>query len=242
MSRELWYAFLVGTGALLGSVIIIGGIAPMMGQPAQSSMYVCSVIGSYSIGSPVTWYCLRQNRRLREALVELEQMHAELSRRSRIDVMTGVLNREAFMAAARQQLAEDAGSVLLILDIDNFKHINDTWGHLAGDRAIELVAAAIRDTAVPDAKVGRIGGEEFAIISASGTSQAHARQADALRTAVEDIAFHPVEGMRQALTVSIGGCAGHDGAILTDVVRLADRCLYRAKDSGRNRVVIQQAA
>ncbi|MEM1375982.1 MAG: hypothetical protein AAGG69_01200 [Pseudomonadota bacterium] len=85
--RKVWFwSFVAGTFAMLGSVLIINTLMPLMGQEIVSSMYWASVIGSYGIGSPVTYYCLRQNHRLNQALhyladaeVKLRQANAELA-------------------------------------------------------------------------------------------------------------------------------------------------------------------
>ena len=235
-------AMFVGTLALLGSFFLINTTFPLMGQEIPSSSYICSVLGSYGIGSPVTWYCLRQNRELKQVLAELERIHALLAARSRLDAMTGLLNREAFLQAADRAIETERPAALLIGDIDNFKQINDTWGHLAGDRAIELVAGAMQSVAGPDIRVGRIGGEEFAILLEGTHAEDAAAIAEAMRQSIEVLDFCPVDGMRQPLTMSIGGAACRKGAIATDIVRRADRCLYAAKNSGRNRTVFDRAA
>ncbi|PHP69114.1 GGDEF domain-containing protein [Zhengella mangrovi] len=232
----------VGTVALAAAVALIQVTFPAMGQEVYTANYVCAVLGSYGIGSPVAWYCLRQNRRLESLLVELEDMHALLKARSRVDAMTGLLNREAFFDEAEHVLKAGDGPALLILDIDRFKPINDTWGHLAGDRAIELVAAALLSAAPPSALVGRIGGEEFAVLLAGGDAFDVRRVAETLRVAVEAIEFWPADGMRQPLTISIGGSHAPHGSVVTDIVRRADRCLYQAKNAGRNRIRFDAAA
>ncbi|MEO1745884.1 MAG: hypothetical protein AAFR13_05065 [Pseudomonadota bacterium] len=95
--RSVWFwAFVVGTASLVGSIVIINTLMPLMGQQIVSSMYWASFIGSYGIGSPVTWYCLRQNHRLQLALRYLADAEARLKKAN------------ADLADANRQLATKA--------------------------------------------------------------------------------------------------------------------------------------
>lgn len=130
-------SFLVGTGALCATVFLILIVVPLFGDVYQASMFVNGVIGCYSIGSPVSYYCMRQTEKYKAALkreedlhFELQSTHDQLKIRSRLDMMTGLLNRETFLAemeAAKSQYPDRTSSVVL-LDVDHFKRINDTWG------------------------------------------------------------------------------------------------------------------
>ena len=135
-------------------------------------MFVNGVIGCYSIGSPVSYYCMRQTEKYKAALkreedlhFELQSTHDQLKIRSRLDMMTGLLNRETFLAEMEEAKSKypDRTSSVILLDVDHFKRINDTWGHHAGDEALVQIGASILAVFGSDSLAGRIGGEEFAI-------------------------------------------------------------------------------
>lgn len=158
------------------------------------------------------------------------------------DQLTDVLNRGAFRSRAQQSLAElsKAGlpAAVLMLDIDHFKEINDTYGHAVGDRALAAFARlAARDLRRGDL-IGRLGGEEFAILLTGASCRAASAMAERIRITFEQVSIELDDGRKVAATVS-GGLAVADPAV-ADIDRLllaADRSLYRAKQQGRNRIV-----
>ena len=100
----IFKSFLVGTGALIAAVFMILIVVPLFGDTYQMSMFVNGVIGCYSIGSPVSYYCMKQTEKYRAALkreedlhLQLQNTHKELKIRARLDMMTGLLNRETFL-------------------------------------------------------------------------------------------------------------------------------------------------
>ena len=157
------------------------------------------------------------------------------------DPLTGVANRrsierlgEEAIAAAR--LAQD-GLCVLILDIDHFKRVNDSYGHLTGDQALARVAGACSAALRQFDQLGRIGGEEFLVLLPR-TRMDQARQvAERIRAAVEALAFTDIDPALR-LSVSIGVAELGDGdKDLRDLCGRADAALYAAKDAGRNRLV-----
>ena len=163
---------------------------------------------------------------------------------SMADELTGLLNRRGFEQAAARLIerARRGGRPVAVIacDIDRFKVINDTYGHAAGDAVIVRVADFIRDEmencAVPDYCVGRMGGEEYAVLLDGVPIRPLCRYAERIR---RRCGAEPVqtEGPPVPLTVSIGiGVASHRDAALADLLAIADRGLYRAKTEGRNRV------
>ncbi len=156
------------------------------------------------------------------------------------DFLTGLPNRRHFLDQAerlvprlrdvRQPLA------MVILDLDHFKHVNDTWGHETGDRALRAVASALSAHARPQDHVARFGGEEFCLLVPGLAAEALAAYLDQLRRRVEDLRV-PVEHGELRLTVSIGACIAQPGDTLHSLLAEADRRLYLAKAGGRNRVV-----
>lgn len=157
-----------------------------------------------------------------------------LSERSQIDHLSGLLNRRGFEERAAAMLARRAGSALAVCDIDHFKRINDTHGHAVGDRAIRRMAKLIRDAAGDEAIVGRIGGEEFAVLLPMATPAVARLLCEAVRTALaapgEDVTL-------PTFTSSFGVAAAGPGEPLTSLMERADAALYDAKRTGRDRVV-----
>lgn len=124
---------------------------------------------------------------------------------------------------------------LLMMDIDHFKAVNDTYGHLAGDSVLRDLAHLTRDRLRPDDVFGRYGGEEFCAILPETSLEGSAKIAEDLRARIEEHAF-TVEGEVIQVTISIGIADLRKGMDLTAFFKCADEQLYRAKHAGRNRV------
>ncbi|SFV27051.1 diguanylate cyclase (GGDEF) domain-containing protein [Devosia crocina] len=159
---------------------------------------------------------------------------------ARTDSLTSCLNRGAFTARVETILADDhpvSMGALLIIDADNFKAINDLYGHDCGDEALTILARSIRSVLKPGDLIGRMGGEEFGVfmphIDQSGAELA----AERIRRVVQLAQFAP-RGQPYALTVSIGGAVFADKTDFAELFRIADQRLYGAKHSGRNQAVI----
>ena len=238
-------SFLVGTGALIAAVFMILIVVPLFGDTYQMSMFVNGVIGCYSIGSPVSYYCMKQTEKYRAALkreedlhLQLQNTHKELKIRARLDMMTGLLNRETFlreMEETRSRLPDQTSSVIL-LDVDRFKRINDTWGHHSGDEALVLIGTAILEIFGPEALAGRIGGEEFAVFLPGDDESEAIVLGEAIRVRVQQTPFFPVPSHKERLSLSVGiACAGNS-TDATSLLKRADAMLYQAKADGRNRV------
>lgn len=165
------------------------------------------------------------------------RLAAELWTLATIDPLTGLRTRGAFIDAARRALAAPhSRPVLLLLDLDRFKQINDGHGHLCGDRVLERFAALLRAALPADAIVGRYGGEEFcALLPDCPPEAGHARAMRICRN-VRSTAF-AVAVPEPTVTVSIGLADERDGATLEALLAAADRRLYVAKATGRDRVV-----
>jgi len=161
------------------------------------------------------------------------------------DPLTGIYNRRSFMELARQQLARSQRfkepMSVVVLDVDHFKKINDTYGHATGDDALRMVAGACASILREYDILGRLGGEEFVVVLPGATPDESRVVAERLR---RHIARMPVPGPdgRFHLTASMG-IAGVDpaGDTLEKAIHRADLALYRAKREGRNRVVVFEA-
>lgn len=168
----------------------------------------------------------------------------EVTRLSRIDPLTGLLNRRAFTEHATQALALAArhhrSCALLMCDLDLFKSVNDTHGHVAGDTVLCAVATAILEVVRETDKVARFGGEEFIVLLSETDSVGVTAVAERIRQIIAALPVSDlVPGMCGAQTVSIGGAEfPGDGASLDELVICADKALYCAKEIGRDRVVL----
>jgi diguanylate cyclase (GGDEF)-like protein len=169
----------------------------------------------------------------------------ELRQIASSDHLSGALSRRAFMeqAANEAERARRYGRALsfAILDIDFFKKVNDSWGHAAGDVAIKRIAEAVMDAMRGSDALGRIGGEEFALLLPE-TSADNARLfAERLRAKIETLDIDAPPKFR--VTVSIG-VAEFDGEAekIEETLARADRALYAAKNAGRNRVALAETA
>lgn len=209
-------------------------VAPLASSPGRPDMVVWLIFN-------ITERRLAVHR-LEEQQWVLEQQQAELERLVRIDHLTGLLNRRSFFAEAERELqwAKRTGQpvALIMLDLDDFKAINDTWGHAAGDETLrtvsEMLCAEGRSTDV----VARQGGEEFAVIVRGAGIDEGARLAERLRAALAALVIR-IDDQQIAVTGSFGVTeirpADHDP---DDAVKRADAAMYVAKRRGRNRVEI----
>jgi diguanylate cyclase (GGDEF)-like protein len=168
-----------------------------------------------------------------------ERQADHLQRLATIDGLTGLFNRRHFLALAdaewqrfqryRQPLS------LLMLDIDLFKSINDRYGHDVGDRVLAQIAKACRKQKRSSDVMGRLGGEEFAILLPQTNLRQAGMFAERLRQTVAEQALPVADGEVRA-TISIGIGEAHQARDLTDLIKQGDLALYKAKQAGRNRV------
>lgn len=178
-----------------------------------------------------------RNRSLNSAVSELEELASR-------DHLTGLLNRRRVMehlqqqadAAARRQAIE-APLCLSILDVDDFKTINDTWGHQAGDAILRRIAESLVATVRKTDLAGRIGGEEFLLIFPETDRKAAELAADRVRTAVAGLSFDELPP-GYTVTVSQGLAIHQPGESIETTMQRADQALYQAKNNGKNRVVL----
>ena len=170
--------------------------------------------------------------------------HAQLVSVSRTDSKTGLLNAATWQREATREITRAARKhtpvAVAILDIDHFKKVNDTYGHLTGNAVLAAIAAAARALLREYDIIGRFGGEEFAILLPQASAAEATQVTERLCARIPHIAIPgggPVSPMPSGITVSIGVAAAansrHD---LVDLLATADHALYQAKNSGRNRV------
>lgn len=171
---------------------------------------------------------------------KLKEAHRALAASARRDALTGLLNRAAIRKQLCEELARsmryDAPLSVVLFDIDHFKAVNDTYGHLGGDAALRHVGAVARSCARETDFVGRYGGEEFLMVlphtAPEGALRAAERLRSALRSALVAYGDHDIR-----VTASFGVATTHGPERLEDLVLRADLALYSAKNGGRDRVV-----
>lgn len=241
------------------SLLLVLTIVPALGGAADGTGLLMAVVCPLVIAFPASVHFFLQKQRLASALdaltethnrleaahAELAQAHARLSEKARHDDMTGLLNRESFFTAIRTTRRRNDAGILLIVDADHFKYINDTHGHAQGDVALLMIAEAIRGGVRAGDPVGRIGGEEFAAFLAGAEREEALLVAERIRLGVEALRFSPGDGKYLPLSVSIGAAHLRPHLSLSQTMREADSRLYEAKARGRNRVVFdapEQAA
>lgn len=156
------------------------------------------------------------------------------------DPLTGLFNRRAFQEIGNElmlrQARTKASISLLVFDLDNFKTINDRFGHLVGDDVLRLFASTARNGLRASDVLGRLGGEEFAVLMPGGPSEARMvgeRLRAAFQTAAAAIDAYPT-----CATVSVGAASAAAPADINELMMNADAALYEAKSAGRNRVVL----
>lgn len=180
---------------------------------------------------------------LGETLTRLWKENKQLAIQGNTDYLTNMMNRRGFLQAIRP-LAYFAHRNkyhvgILMIDIDYFKLINDTFGHQTGDRVLSEVASGIKSSVRKSDICGRYGGEEFIVFLSSVEPGAGRGVAEKVRQTLEDLKPDGIP-----ITASIGGCDGPIGTKvekdLNQLIKTSDICLYEAKDSGRNRVVYQK--
>ncbi len=179
-------------------------------------------------------------------LLQRGLLHAQLRAAARHDPKTGLLNavtweREAASALQALRRDQQPGTVLLI-DIDHFKDVNDTHGHLVGDHVLRAVADTLSSGMRDQDLLGRFGGEEFVALLATADAAETAPIAERLRQQVAELSVPTAGGLAVTVTVSIGVAAVDQSRSLAvaDLLVAADACMYQAKAAGRNQVVTGQ--
>lgn len=209
---------------------------------AEVRWYLCSVSHIGPSGEDRQRYCYvisdittRKNyeAQIEQQRVLLADANAKLEALAVTDALTGVKNRRAFVNALMQE-RERAGRTgvpfsLVMLDVDNFKAYNDTYGHLAGDGVLQNLVRILNDTVRPTDFVARFGGEEFAIILHATDAEGGAVAAERCRAAVAHESWP-----HRKVTVSLGVATYADGMSEDNLIDAADAALYAAKLAGKN--------
>ncbi len=205
-----------------------------------------SMLNIYKELSSRTIDVMREVKARKEAEERLSEANIRLEKLVKVDPLTSLFNRRhfdnTFKLQLRKSIRDKSALCLMLIDIDYFKRINDHYGHLAGDQALEQLGACLLETCRrPDDIAFRMGGEEFCILTASKSKIASAQFAEKIRVAVENLKIPNIHSeISDCMTISIG--VTHKTPVIgdtqNDFIDAADKRLYLAKASGRNKVVM----
>jgi len=179
------------------------------------------------------------------AVLRNAQLFERSQQLAETDRLVGLMNKAAFMQRAQVELGrlqiKGGKAAVILADIDDFRRINNTYGHPVGDQVLKGVAQVLRDCTDDDDLVARYGGEEF-VIMLVGDGEAQARQtAECMRQGVEEQALITDEGQEVRATISLGvAFFPEDGRDMSTLVKRADRAAYLAKRTGKNRVCLYE--
>jgi len=207
---------------------------PGLGEPERLRHILIDIFVPIFFSAPIMYLLMSKLRKLAVA-------HRELQAIASTDSLTAVLNRGAFTMLVDAYLtkveSEQKQGALLVVDADNFKAINDRYGHDCGDEALRIIAGSIKGMLRNVDLVGRIGGEEFGVFLPGSSPKQAEVVAERIRISVASAAFQP-DGSRRDLSVSVGGAVFERRLPFSELFRIADQQLYLAKNSGRNRVSV----
>jgi diguanylate cyclase len=191
------------------------------------------------LAPPLFFYLLYKLR-------ELAIAHHELLEVASTDGLTSCLNRQAFTILVEAylertaRLATRGEGALMVIDVDHFKAVNDRFGHASGDEALRMISDEIKENVRENDLVGRIGGEEFGVFLPGADRREAGVVAERIRASVNAAMFSP-QGGPVRLSVSVGATVYSARASFKEMFKIADECLYVAKNNGRNRVEFSDA-
>ncbi len=174
-------------------------------------------------------------------ITERKRLEDSLRVMATIDHLTGLLNRGHFLELAERELHRSqrysSPLSLIMLDVDHFKRVNDSYGHAMGDRVLEGLAEVCTDVLRDSDLLGRIGGEEFAACLVECKLERAKLVGERLRKSVAAMKVKD-QGASASVTISLGAAQAQEGEGLADLMRRADRAMYEAKQAGRNRLAL----
>lgn len=223
---------------------------PLLGQPAL--MWAMLALNFLALNVMIAFSAAILLRRLDQAGQQARQAQQAQKRLAEVDNLTQLPNRRKLHEVLHRQMADhqgqEASAAVLFIDVDNFKDVNDTYGHLEGDRLLVEVAQRLSDQVHAPSLVARTGGDEFVVLVRPPADQVKVdrptveRLAQRLRQAMA-APFAVATGVSHHTTISVGvSMLARAGMSIDDVMREADTAMYRAKALGRNQVVFFEAA
>ncbi|WP_281981321.1 GGDEF domain-containing protein [Thalassorhabdomicrobium marinisediminis] len=190
------------------------------------------VLLTFLIGAPFSLFVM-------SIMSVQRRLKSRLRRLAETDALTGLRNRAQFLKVAATHLGGDQPVAALMIDLDHFKAINDRYGHYVGDLTLQQVARHLQTSVRASDIVGRLGGEEFAVVLPNTTVETAQHVAKRIcrpvRVQITDADGKPQGALE--VTMSVGGVMNLPGKSLIDLLKQADDAMYQAKHSGRARVV-----
>lgn len=187
----------------------------------------------FSVALPVSWFVFSM-------VFSMHKLETEMRQLATYDALTGLLNRRSFFEKANKVCSEllrrQVQFAILILDLDHFKQINDTYGHATGDRVLEIFGKIIHQVSRPGDLAARIGGEEFAFLLPDSTGEQAWHFAERLHQAIRVMTIEEAGGTIR-FSASIGLVFCSQIVTIEKALSLADQALYRAKENGRDQSV-----
>lgn len=234
----------VGVLSLVATLVISLIANRFWGGELSGVGLLMSIVCPLAVATPASAVHFYQHERLKlsrlethEAREEMERLYRALQEQSSRDALTGVLNRDAFLAALDDASRNEAWGTILFLDVDHFKQVNDRYGHAVGDQALKNVGNILMAHVGGDMSVGRLGGEEFAVFLAGMGEERAIAKAEAIRLDIERLSLIARNGAKVPITISAGTSPCRPGFDPEEALAMADSKLYAAKRTGRNRVV-----
>ncbi len=232
---------LITTLVCLGSAVMTWLLwSKVFGYPFDHHPLIVAIVIPAVLCSAVTWYLTRITFRLHQLENELRDLATR-------DSLTGVYNRRAYLASSEavHELMKRGRKPLVVayLDIDGFKHINDSHGHISGDLTLTQLTQTLKSHLRKSDIIGRMGGDEFAITLPATDLQGARELLERIRAGVAAVGISSPSGLPVGFTISVG-IAGSDlspGDSLESVIQRADSALYQAKQAGRNCLVTQDS-
>ncbi len=169
-------------------------------------------------------------------VTELEESRRTMEKMALTDPLTGLYNRRYIFDFLTGKDTREEGFSIIMMDIDRFKKINDTYGHPLGDKVLKEVADTIRGAIGEKGVAARFGGEEFLVILPNIISKEAYFYAEQLRKKIENL---QITGCPSGVTISLGVAQYYQGQDVNEVIKTADQLLYLAKESGRNMTKVQ---
>lgn len=236
-TAELLVMGALSSAAYATVIVLLTANQPDQVDPRVEWVQWATLTGTLAVSCPLVGYMSTVRRRLSESLRTIK----DLAQR---DALTGVFNRHQMGEALEREISRcERGSpafLALIADIDHFKLVNDTHGHLVGDQVLKAVASSTREILRKADYMARYGGEEFVLIVAAGDGAEASATCERIRANVEQLRIPELQP--RGVTISIGGTFFRHGDTQSSILGRADAALYRAKNGGRNRVELDTAA
>lgn len=263
--RLLWsYTFPIATiavrGLKIGLIWSLAFIVAAVGQiffflsDTYSSLFLATFIIIYLIIVLIVYWIefyknrfytelKSQNIKLKKEISRRMELEGKLIKMSQIDSLTNLLNQKFFWSYVQREIDKskryNASVFMAIIDIDNFKQINDTFGHLVGDSVIKTIVGIIHEQTRKTDIAGRIGGDEFAILLLNIDEKTAYEKMEKLRSTIYKTSVESIEDKKMSISVGMAKYTT-DLEDSEALFKKADIALYRAKANGRNQIMIQK--